>query len=284
MRKPTKSTEIAVSTWSLHRLLGLSYKDVDGGRAATPSWGDGQATLLDIPAQAAERGIGQLEICHFHFPSVEGAYLSELRASLDAAGVRCLTLLIDEGDITNADDAVRSHSIETIRRWIDAAGEAGAERVRVIAGDTPPDPAGDALRLSIDTLRALSRYAADRGVRVVTENWHALLDRPAEVLQLLESLNGEVGLLLDFGNWHGERKYGDLAQIAAWTESTHAKAAYDAAGDIDAGDYGRCLTICADAGFQGPHSLIFDAPGDEWTEIATLRDFVKAAASEMPRP
>jgi len=280
VKKQTVSQDIAVSTWSLHRLLGVSYKDIEGERVATATWGDGSATLLDIPAQAAQRGIGQIEICHFHFPSTDAAYLAELRSALQSAGVHVLTLLIDEGDIINEDENIRQRDIGIIQRWIDVAGEIGAERVRLIAGDLEPDLAGNNLRKSIETLRDLSKYAAERGVRVVIENWHALLDRPEEVNELLEALNGEVGLLLDFGNWHGDRKYTDLPQIAAWTESTHAKAAYDSTGAIDADDYGRCLKICSDAGFHGPHSLIFDAPGDEWMEIEKLRDFIKANSAQ----
>nr|WP_245992596.1 TIM barrel protein [Capsulimonas corticalis] len=210
-------------------------------------------------------------------PSTDAAYLGELKASLAASNIQCLTLLIDEGDLTHPSPQARQTDIETVRRWIAVAGELGAARVRVIAGKSAPDASGDMLRLSAQHLHELAQYAGDHGVRVVTENWFALLDRPAEVLHLLEALDGEVGLLLDFGNWTGERKYADLAQIARLAESTHAKANYDADGNLQTADYAHCLKICADAGFQGPHSLIFDSAGDEWTEIAKLRDFVLAA-------
>jgi sugar phosphate isomerase/epimerase len=253
------SRRVAVSTWSLHRLLD-------------------KAALLDIPAQAAAHGIGRIEICHFHLPSTDAAYLAELKASLADSQIECLTLLIDEGDLTDPSEATRGEHVETIGKWIDVAGEIGAARARVIAGKASPDAGGEALRTSEQNLRVLARRASDRGVRVVTENWFALLDRPAEVIQLLDALDGEVGLLLDFGNWSGERKYGDLARIAPMAESTHAKGNYDDAGNLLSEDYARCLKICADAGFQGPHSLIFDAAGDEWTEIDKLRDFVLSAA------
>ena len=47
----------------------------------------------------------------------------------------------------------------------------------------------------------------------MTENWFALLARPAEVLGLLDRLEGAVGLCVDFGNWGGAAKYEDLAAI-----------------------------------------------------------------------
>ena len=268
------SQHLAVSTWSLHRLLGQRFDGWDQDRVASQAGEAGATTLLDIPAQAAAHGIGRIEICHFHLPSTDPAYLGELKSALAESNVECLTLLIDEGDLTHPDESTRDAHVETIGRWMDVAGKIGASRARVIAGQTPPDATGDVLRLSAQSLHALALRAADVGVRVVTENWFALLDRPAEVLQLLDALDGEVGLLLDFGNWNGERKYADLAQIASLAESTHAKAYYDAEGNLQARDYARCLQICADAGFQGPHSLIFDAAGDEWTEIDKLRDFI----------
>jgi hypothetical protein len=49
-------------------------------------------------------------------------------------------------------------------------------------------------------------------VRVIT-NWLDLLAGPREVAQVLDRLGGEVGLLADFGNWKGPRKYADLAAI-----------------------------------------------------------------------
>lgn len=277
MNKPTLSPGFAVSTWSLHRLLGLAYRDADGGRAATPQWGPGEASLLEIPAQAARHGIEQLEICHFHIPSADPGYLADLRGALADAGVRCLTLLVDEGDITHPDESVRARQMDLMRRWLGVAGGVGALRARVIAGDAKPDADGDALRLSARNLRTLTDYAADRGVRIVVENWHALLDRPAEVLQLLDMLSGDIGLMLDFGNWHGARKYDDLPLIAHLAESTHAKGDFSSDGKLDTDDYGRCLQICRDAGFAGPHSLIYDAPGDEWAGIATLRDFISSS-------
>ena len=275
LKHQTNSSAFSVSTWSLHRSLGLFYRDAQGGRVGEPKWGAGTTTLRDIPKQAAERGIGQLEICHFHFPSTEPDYLISLQDALHEAGVHFLTLLIDQGDITHPDPTERENEIEEIRRWIRVAGASGAERVRIIAGDAAPTP--ETLQLSVDGLRLLCETAEEHGVRVVIENWHPLVDRPEELLTLLETLAGEVGLLFDFGNWHGERKYADLARIAHLAESTHAKANYVAPGVLDEADYSRCLQILRDGGFTGPHSLIFDALGDEWIEIVKLREFIAAA-------
>lgn len=236
------------------------------------------AALLDIPAQAAAHGISRLEICHFHFPSTDPGYLQDLRGALDDVGVKFFTLLVDTGDLTHPDRARRDADETMIAGWLDVAAQCGAERARVIAGDAAPEPDGMALAISAAALGRLARRASEGGVRVVTENWHTLLDRPAEVLALLEELEGQVGLMLDFGNWKGERKYDDLPQIAPYASSTHCKANYPAAGQIDLADFTRCLDICRDAGFAGPHSLIFDGPltdGGEWASLDEMQEIVR---------
>lgn len=245
---------LGVSTWSLHNSLS----------SGTP--------LMDIPAQIAAHGLGKMEVCHFHFPSTEAGYLARFRAALSAAEVEFYSLLIDEGDLTHPDPAERLKSLALMQRWIAVAAECGAARVRVIAGSAAPTPAN--LQVSAAGLGEVCRYAKNAGVGVVTENWHMLLDRPQEVISLLESLPGQIGLKLDFGNWGGTRKYADLAEIAPLAVCTHAKAAFPAPGMMEETDFARCLKICSDAGFSGPHILIFSDPGDEWTSLDLMRDFV----------
>lgn len=267
---------LAVSTWSLHKKLGLFYDGAPDGakRAGKPQWGEGEIDLLDVPAQAAAHGIGAIEICHFHFPSSDPAYLADLKSAASDAGVKILTLLIDEGDLTNTDEVRRKQDLDTIAGWIDIAGQVGAERARVIAGDASSDPGGVALRFSADSLGQLADRAGDCGVRLATENWHALLAGPKEVIALSEMLDGRLGLCFDFGNWSGPDKYEKLAEIAPLAETTHAKAQFPTPGEMDGEDFTRCLEICKSAGFTGPHSLIFDTEGEEWAGIEKVKSAV----------
>jgi len=250
----TLHPRLGVSTWSLHKSIA----------AGVP--------LLDIPAQVAAHGLSKIEVCHFHFPSTDAAYLSEFRAALDAAGVEFYTLLIDEGDLTHPDSAERERVIAMMAHWIDVAAACGGMRVRVIAGDAAPSE--EALKISQTGLIDVLHHAEANGIRVVVENWHPLLDQPDAVVTLLERMQGRIGLKMDFGNWPGERKYTDLPQIAPLAECTHAKAAFAKPGEMDRGDFTRCLEICRQAGFSGPHILIFDSPGDEWQSLDQMRAVV----------
>lgn len=257
---PNLHPRLGVSTWSLHKSIA----------AGTP--------LLDIPAQTAAHGLSKLEVCHFHFPSTDPEYLTQFREALEKAGVEFYTLLIDEGDLTHPDPAEREKVVAMMTHWIEVAAACGGKRVRVIAGDAAPSE--EALALCQAGLNEVLRHADAHGIRVVVENWHPLLDQPAEVITLLEQNNGRIGLKLDFGNWPGDRKFTDLPKIAPLAECTHAKASFAAPGEMNREDFIRCLDICRDAGFTGPHILIFDSPGDEWESLDQMREVVRPYLGE----
>jgi len=111
--------------------LGLT----PGNREPDDRFGPGSLTLLDLPAAVRAAGIGDLDLCHFHFPRTDAAYLREFRDRLAAADVRLLTLLVDEGDISAADPAVRERDLARIREWVDIAALLGARYARVVAGE-----------------------------------------------------------------------------------------------------------------------------------------------------
>ena len=267
---------LAISSWSLHRALGISYpnapdNDHDGGPEET--WGPGAITLTDLPEAVARLGINRMQICHFHLATRDPVYLGEVRSALSDAGVTLSTLLIDDGDITHPTHRRRDR--DWIGRWIDAAAALGAGSARVLAGKQNPTP--ETLAWSVEGLRDLGRRGAGAGVRILTENWLALLAGPREVHHVLDRVDGQVGFLADFGNWKGASKYDDLASVLIRAEDTHAKAHFDEATGIDGTDFRRCLDAATTAGYEGPYTLIYESGGaDEWGGVATERDFVRA--------
>ena len=266
---------LSVSTWSLHRQLGRPdfYGPDDGSQIPVATHGRGKVSLLELPACVAEFGINTLELCHFHIPSLDKGYLSELRSALAEANVELFSLLIDHGDITHPEYADRDRV--WIGEWIEIARLLGATCARAIAGKA--DPSEEALEMSGNGLQRLAERAEANGVRLMTENWFPVLSTPKNVLTLLDRLDGEVGLCLDFGNWTGETKYADFEAIAPRAESCHTKAHFTAPGEMDRDDYVRCLDLTEDAGFSGPHTLIYDGPGDdEWEGLTIEREVVQS--------
>lgn len=265
---------LAVSSWSLHNLLGVTFPhDLDspavGPRRET--YGQGSAELIELPALVASRGISRLEICSFHLPSRETAYLDELRAALADAGVTLQSLLIESGDLGDPDTAERDAG--WISGWVETADALGAEHARILAGAQKPGP--ETLERVARHMRAIAKRNAGGSTRLATENWQDLLSTPDAVHHLLDATEGAIGLNADFGNWTGPGKYDDLASIFPRAELCHAKAHF-ADGKMDEQDHGRCIDLAEAAGYTGPYTLIFsaDAP-DEWAGIAIERDFIR---------
>ena len=270
--------DLAVSSWSLHRTLGPIYPALDvhpGERAAELPYGPGHLCLLDAPAYVAALGISAFEVCHFHFPCTDPAYLARLRHSFAVAGVRLATLLIDAGDVAAADVTARERDIARIKDWIDVAAAVGATRVRVIAGITAADPEGRAVQASTAAFRRLVDYACTRGVAVITENWLALAARPANLLALLDGVGRPLGLCADLGNYGGPTREADLRAILPRAVTVHAKADWIEPGAVDAAAFQQCLDWVREAGFSGTYVLIFDAAGDERASLLHLADVVR---------
>ncbi len=270
---PISADRIAVSTWSLHRLLGTVYPHdlttTEVGQMQE-TYGEGEESLLGLPSVLANHGYHRLEIVSFHLRSRDPIYLGELRDQLRIANVRLQTLLIDAGDISHPEHGARDTA--WVASWIEVANELGAENARIIAGKQKPTR--DALDRSVKALNSLAEGNAGSPVRLVTENWFDLLAEPAHVHYLLDRLEGRIGLLGDFGNWGGDNKYADLKSIFGRAELCHAKASF-IDGDLDEADYGACVTLAEEAGYKGPYTLIFDSEiPSEWHGLATERDFI----------
>jgi sugar phosphate isomerase/epimerase len=276
-------TRIMTSSWSLHRTLGQSmYQWPDlAGKPVLEGDGRGEIALLELPAQLALRGIGMLEICHFHFPRLDDGYINELRQALSENGIELFSILIDAGDIAHPDPGQRQREIGWIHAWMQIAARCGARCVRVIAGDAEPGAAGDwrdqeAVQISAEGLRHLAGVGRQLGLRVITENFRALGGRAGALNAILDLCEGAVGLCVDFGNFKGPDKYDELAALMPRATSVHAKADFRKELQMDRTDFDRCLQLARDAAFAGPYSLIFSSPGDEWEGVAKTQEVVEA--------
>lgn len=273
----TSKPRLSVSTWSLHHALGKPTIYGPGAAiSAPPEHAD--LNLLDLPARVAQMGIHTLELCHFHLPSRDESYLADLRAALDEAGIELWSFLIDAGDVTHEQHAARDEA--WMSDWLPVAQQLGARCARVIAGQSEPSP--QAMQKSQAAMRRLCDQAAQHDIRLMTENWFSLLSSPRTVLELLDALNGDLSLCLDFGNWKGDDKYERLTQIAPRADSCHVQAAFNSQLQPDADDLTRCLNLTRETNFSGPYTLICSGVGNqEWRALEHLKvavsPFVAAA-------
>ena len=81
----------------------------------------GTLDLLDVPVALQEHGFSTMELCHFHVPTRDPAYLESLRAKREAAGVELWSLLIDDGDINHPEQGDRDRA--WVLGWIDTAAD-----------------------------------------------------------------------------------------------------------------------------------------------------------------
>jgi sugar phosphate isomerase/epimerase len=253
---------LAISTWTIH---GQLQSGLD---------------LLQVPEQIARRGIHALEICHFHFPSTTPEYLARLRQACRAANVEIYSVLIDSGDITAPDASQRDADLRMIRGWIDVAAAVGAGRVRVAAGMQPPTP--EVIQLSAGNLGELARYATQRSITTITENWHATGLQPQALLAILDRCAGAVGLCADLGNAEGPEKYVTLAQLLPRASSIHFKARYTPDRQIEPSDFGRCLELIETAGFQGIVTVIYNETDREWAAVEQLAQALQPLIQQEP--
>jgi len=261
---------LSVSSWSVHGALG-SMKITGPNDEPNSSSPKGALSLLKLPREIAHRGIETLEICHFHLPSTSNDYLSQLKLALEESRVELWSLLVDGGDL-NGQNAARD--FDWIQSWIEVAGKLGAKNARVITGQAPPTD--ENLAQSIAALQRLAEVAKRNNVQLMTENWFATLSTPGAVHQVFADLGDDLRLCLDFGNWDNHpNKYDDLASIARYATSCHARADFRSPGELDETDFRRCLELTLDADFHGPFTLI--PSGDKGDEWATINEAARVA-------
>jgi sugar phosphate isomerase/epimerase len=222
----------------------------------------------------AEHDIHSLEVCHFHFPETSPEYLRSFRAALDAADVELYSVLIDAGDIATPDDQKRADDVQFTKNWIGVAAALGAGRVRIDAGSQPATP--EVIERSTGQLSALAEEATQKGVQVITENWHTTALQPDALLSILDNCSGAVGLCADTGNAEATPdKYDTLTRILPRATSIHFKARYTEDGQVEKDDLKRCIALIQEAGFDGNISLIYDKKQDEWKGIERLAKALK---------
>ena len=264
---------IAVSSWSLHHLLGVTYENGPGTLAPLvrhETFGPAKIEMTQFPKELSIRGFNRVELCHFHLASQVPAYLQATGAMFRANGVAIQTLLIDDGDITNP--LTRGRDMKWIESWIHSASHLGAKHARVIAGKSKPSD--EALQMSVEGLKVLAELGQKLGVRVVTENWFDLLSSPNEVHYVLDSVGDSLGFLADTGNWGGPSKYKNLKDVFSRAELCHAKAHFAPGLVIDGDDFDACLKAARASNYAGPHTLVFEDKGDEWRGLEIERSYV----------
>lgn len=266
---------LALSTWSLHRLLGplrwTVWDDEQRTQVVHTQPQPEELTLLELPRVAEEKGFRYLELCHFHYPSTDEAYLQQLKESFDASQVEYHTLLVDYGDISSPDEERRQSDLRYLRNWIDVAAKSGAKAVRIVAGEQPTGDQASITR-SCESLRSLYAYGQERGVKVVTENFRELTASIASWSEVMKGAGPAMACIVDFGNFELAEKEEGIRYGTPHAHSIHAKPRYRADGSLDGEEFERMLAIVAEQNDTVPVTVIFDDEGDMWLGIRRIQE------------
>ncbi|HWK10135.1 MAG TPA: hypothetical protein VNR64_08790, partial [Vicinamibacterales bacterium] len=113
--------------------------------------------------------------------------------------------------------------------------------------------------------KELAAYARARGISLVVENHGDIAKNPDVLVSILRSAG--VGALPDIGNFPDDetRERGLKLMFPLAGAVAHAKMR-------DNMDFGRCLQIANDAGFEGVWSIEASGRTDPFVEVQTMAD------------
>jgi hypothetical protein len=130
----------------------------------------GELDNLDFPAYTKNNfDIHAVEYVNQFFKSAEKSYINELLKRTEDIGIKNVLIMVDkEGNLGEVDEAKRTQAVENHYKWVEAAQMLGCHSIRVNAGGkgTEEEVAYSATR----SLRELSQFAADYGIKVIVEN------------------------------------------------------------------------------------------------------------------
>jgi sugar phosphate isomerase/epimerase len=211
-----------------------------------------------------------------HFRSLDPAYLASFRESLAKSNVQVVNIPISvKASFYDPDTSARDRAIDLTKKWVDVAVAIGSPSIRPhIAGtaNIPPD-----LQRTVDSLRTVTEYAAEKNVVVHLENDDPVSEEAFFVVRVIQTVNNPyLRALPDFANSGlvGEPGFNDRAIQAMFQHAYGICHVKDGETD-DQGkqfniDLKRAFDILKASGYRGYCSMEFDAPGDPYAPTAKL--------------
>lgn len=289
--------KIGVSSYSFSRLLH-----------------EGAMSILDVPAKAKSMGFDAIEFSTLPLPAGEtlASFAPKLRNACEKAGIPVASYTIG-ADFLNGSDGDLSVEIKKTQEEVRIAEALGAASMRHDATrGFPPEKRGArsfdaALPRLIEGCRAVTEFAAERGIRTMVENHGFFCQDSERVEKLVAGVNHpNFGVLIDMGNFlcADEDPARAVGRLIGSAFHVHAKDFHTKPGtspnpgkgwfQTRSGNYLRgaiighgdvpivqCLRIMKAAGYDGVLSIEFEGIEDTITGIAlgleNLRRFAQEA-------
>ncbi len=215
----------------------------------------GQFTLLELPRILRdELDMRVIDLNTSSLGRVDKAWLDQVRKAVDDAGCVLTNLKMNQGglDMNSPDAAVREKALAEYRGSIDAAAHLGIPYVRPLPLKERPDMA-----IHVSSYRALADYGAERGVKLLVENYGWMESDPQSVPKLVKAIDRDVAATPDTGNWENDDvRYAGLKAAFPHAVSCDFKArTLGPNGEHALYDLKRCFEAGWECGFRGPWCL-----------------------------
>jgi 3-oxoisoapionate decarboxylase len=208
--------KIGIDSYCWHRFFGEVF-------AEQPDPGE-RRTLDDLIAEAKRLGVDGLSVESAFMPSLDEAFLRDLRAKLDAAS---LERVLAWGHPRGLHMGKSPEAVADLRAHFRSAEILGAKAMRIVCGNFSfrgQEPVQDQIGRVVPVLKALAAEAGDRGLTLGVENHGDFsADELIEVVTKVGSPH--LGVTLDFGNNLRilEDPVLECVKLAPYAVSTHVK-------------------------------------------------------------
>jgi sugar phosphate isomerase/epimerase len=197
-------------------------------------------------------------------------YLQQMKTRAEDAGVKSLLIMCDgEGRLGDPSLKGRMEAVQNHYKWADAAKFLGCHSIRVNAASDGSYQ--DQLYRAADGLRALTEFAAERGLNVIVENHGGLSSDGQWLASVIQAVDHpRCGTLPDFGNFRVSRdreynRYKGVIELMPFAKAVSAKSHdFDDQGNEIHTDYLRMMKFVLEAGYHGYVGIEYE--GSKLTE------------------
>jgi len=202
--------KFAVTAWSYHQ-TGLD--------------------LFSMATHAKKIGFDAFEVLDLPCPEEEALdYAKRFRAHCDAIGLEIVSAAVF-GDFLNGCGGDLQAEIERLCRKVDVCEVLGAKKMRHdvtwrYPDDQPDATFEDVLPRLAEGARAVTEYAAKKGIRTMTENHGQIAQGWKRMKALCEAVNHEnYGILADMANctWIDDEPVEFIREVMPYTIHVHCK-------------------------------------------------------------
>ena len=196
--------------------------------------------ILGIIDKAAELGFDGIEYAEGAWAKDAAPDLPEqIRERAAKCGIEVAALAVG-ADFLNGSNGDLAAEIERVKRWVDFAARMGAPKMRHditrgFSGRKYSIGYDDALPRCAEATRAITEYAAERGIETMTENHGFFSQDAARVEKLINTVaHPNFGALVDVGNFMCADENPNLSVgiLAPYAKHVHCKDFLWKSGDV----------------------------------------------------